>query len=117
MTVPARIQARQSPEQWGEDELLSLPEAASLFWPEGPLSVSSLRVAVRDGVLPVTVVAGKILTTKRAVLSMSICRPIAVANADTAGTGEARFPDDALASAVEEICACRPRTRNPRRHR
>lgn len=116
MTVPARIQARPSPEQWGEDDLLSLPEAASLFWPEGPLSVSSLRVAVRDGVLPVTVVAGKILTTKRAVLSMSVCHPISGKDAETA-IDEPRFPDAAHAVAKDEARLCEPRTRNPRRHR
>ena len=117
MTVPARIQARPSPEQWGEDDLLSLPEAASLFWPEGPLSVSSLRVAVRDGVLPVTVVAGRILTTKRAVLSMSVCRPIAGRNAEPVVADETSFHDAPHVAAADEACASEPPTKSPRRHR
>lgn len=117
MTAPLRVAARPLPEQWGEDELLSLPEAASLFWPEGPLSVSSLRVAVRDGVLPVTIVAGKILTTKRAVLTMSVCRPIVGKDAEAALAVEMIFPDVAAAAATEEVRASGPRTRNPRRHR
>jgi len=76
MTVPARVQARPDPHQWEMDEIMTLPEAADLFWPDGPLTTNSLRVAVRDGVLPVTVVAGKFLTTRRAVMSMSVCRPV-----------------------------------------
>lgn len=81
MPVPGRVQARPDPNQWELDEIMTLPEAASLFWPQGPLTTNSLRIAVRDGVLPVTVVAGKFLTTRRAVLTMSVCRP---ANAGTA---------------------------------
>lgn len=77
MSAPARVQARPDPAAWEMDELMSLPEAAALFWPAGPLTTHSLRVAVRDGALPVSVLAGKILTTRRAVLSLSVCRPIA----------------------------------------
>ena len=62
--VLPRIAARPDPDQWGDDELLTLPEAAALFWPLGPLSVSSLRTAIKDGQLAYTEIAGKFLTTK-----------------------------------------------------
>jgi hypothetical protein len=53
---------------------MTLPEAASLFWPEGPLTTTSLRTAVRDRVLAVAEIAGKLLTTKSAIIRMSSCR-------------------------------------------
>jgi hypothetical protein len=71
---PARILARPNPEDWKEDELMTLPEAAALFWPDGPLTTHSLRVAVRDGVLAVAVVAGRHLTTRRAITAMAECQ-------------------------------------------
>jgi hypothetical protein len=71
--TPPRVAARPDPRDWGEDELLTLPETAALFWPDGPLTTHSLRVAVRDGVLAVAVVAGRYMTTRRAVSEMSKC--------------------------------------------
>ena len=44
-----RISLRPDPASWGDDELMSLAEAARLFWPDGPLTLASLRTAVRDG--------------------------------------------------------------------
>jgi hypothetical protein len=70
----ARVVARPNPDDWKEDELMTLPEAAALFWPDGPLTTHSLRVAVRDGVLAVAVVAGRHLTTRRAITSMADCQ-------------------------------------------
>jgi len=52
---------------------MTLPEAVALFWPDGPLTVRSLRTAIRDRRLPVSVVAGKHLVTKRALAEMSAC--------------------------------------------
>lgn len=75
---PARVAARPDPKDWGEDELMTLPEAAALLWPEGPLTTHSLRVAVRDGVLAVAVVAGRYLTTRKAIAEMSSCRRLGV---------------------------------------
>jgi len=72
--IPPRVAARPSPDQWAEDELLSLPEAAALLWPAGPLSTRSLRTAERDGQLAVVVIAGKMLTTRRALAEMGRCR-------------------------------------------
>jgi hypothetical protein len=37
---PFRIEQRPSPKDWSEDELLTLEEAAALFWPDGPLHIS-----------------------------------------------------------------------------
>jgi hypothetical protein len=56
-----------------------LPEAAALMWPNGPLTVSSLRTAVRDGQLQVVVVAGKILTNRAALRKMGTCGDLAPA--------------------------------------
>lgn len=75
--LPKRIASRPNPEDWKEDELLTLPEAAALLWPEGPLTTHSLRVAVRDGVLAVAVVAGRHLTTRKAIAEMGTCRQLA----------------------------------------
>ena len=69
--IPPRIADRPRPEQWGPDELLTLPEAAALFWPCGPLSTRSLRTAVRDRQLATVTIAGKMLTTKRHLTRMS----------------------------------------------
>lgn len=71
--TPPRVAARPDPTLWGEDELMSLAEAAHLFWPMGPLTERSLRTAVNDGDLPVKIVARKILTNRRAVQEMSKC--------------------------------------------
>jgi hypothetical protein len=58
--TPPRVAARPDPRDWGEDELLTLPETAALFWPDGPLTTHS-------------VVAGRYMTTRRAVSEMSKC--------------------------------------------
>ncbi|WP_271627843.1 hypothetical protein [Bradyrhizobium sp. CCBAU 11445] len=54
---------------------MTLQEAAALFWPSGLLTTTSLRTAVRDRVLDVAEIAGKLLTNKEAIERMSICRP------------------------------------------
>ena len=68
--LPLRVESRPSPDQWGEDELLTLEEATCLFWPDGPLTTTSLRTAQRDGQLAVARIAGKVLTTRGAVETM-----------------------------------------------
>jgi hypothetical protein len=73
--LPKRVGLRPAPDEWQDGELMTLDEAAALFWPLGPLTVTSLRTAVRDGVLDVAEIAGKLLTTKEAIRKMSICRP------------------------------------------
>lgn len=71
--TPPRVARRPDPAQWDLDELMTLPEAVALFWPDGPLTVRSLRTAIRDRRLPVSVVAGKHLVTRRALTEMSAC--------------------------------------------
>jgi len=64
--LPARIASRPLPDQWGREELLTLAEAAWLFWPDGgPITVRTLRTAVRDEALAVTWIAGKISRRRR----------------------------------------------------
>jgi hypothetical protein len=70
-TRPRRIAARPDPSQWGDDELLTFVEAANLLWPQGPLTASSLRTAYRAGELEVTLIARKLLTTKKALREMT----------------------------------------------
>lgn len=68
-----RVLERPAPEQWATDELMTLAEAARLFWPSGPLSEETLRTAVRDGRLPVSAIARKLFTTKRALSALHVC--------------------------------------------
>ncbi|MET4260011.1 hypothetical protein ABIC09_004971 [Bradyrhizobium sp. S3.12.5] len=73
-----RVRARQDPDQWGKSEMMSLAEAAALFFPSGLLTTASLRTAVRDGRLDVVEIAGKILTNKLAIERMCVCGPRAL---------------------------------------
>ncbi len=63
----ARARARPDPSQWSEDEVMTLVEAVAVFFPQGPLTLSSLRTAVASGTLEIAKVAGKDLTTPRAI--------------------------------------------------
>jgi hypothetical protein len=63
----ARTRARPRPEQWGDDEAMTLIEAVTVFFPTGPLTLSSLRTEARERRLAVARVAGKVLTTPRAI--------------------------------------------------
>lgn len=69
----SRVAERPAPWQWDQDELLTLTEAAALFWPAGPITITSLRTAVRDGKLEVAEIAGKLFTSKSAIGRMSRC--------------------------------------------
>jgi len=64
-----RVLERPLPEDWSDDEPMSLMVAAAVFT-KGVLSVNGLRTAVKNKELRVTRAAGKILTTKREVLRM-----------------------------------------------
>jgi hypothetical protein len=46
-TKPRRVAARPDPSMWADDELMTFAEAASLMWPQGPLTASSLRTDAR----------------------------------------------------------------------
>lgn len=105
-SLPARILERPHPHLWGDDELLTLPEAAALFWPQGPLATRSLRTAVRAGQLGTVTIAGKMLTTKRQLARMAECenrrpaRPAEPGQTATEQVAPPRTPtfDDLLAA-------------------
>ncbi len=61
---------RPDPDHWRPTELMTIPEAAALFYPEGPLTVTSLRTARRDGMLATTMVARRVMTTPDAMRAM-----------------------------------------------
>lgn len=66
----SRVKSRPNLSDWADDEAMTLAEAIQLFFPEGPLTLSSLRTAIRTGKLAVAKVAGKDLTTPRAVKAL-----------------------------------------------
>jgi hypothetical protein len=70
-----RVRARPDPALWADDELMTLVEVAALYWPDGPLTETSLRTAVRDGRLPISQIAGKFFVTKTALRSLTVCQP------------------------------------------
>lgn len=69
---PGRALVRPEAADWGHDELMTLAEAAAVFWPKGPLTTTSLRTAVRDGQLATAVIAGKVFTCPRAIREMAV---------------------------------------------
>lgn len=71
-----RVKARPSPQMWQGDELMSLAEAAALYWPDGFLTETSLRTAARDGRLPISQIAGKFFVTRLALRSLTVCEPL-----------------------------------------
>jgi hypothetical protein len=72
--VPARVAERPHPELWAQHELLTFAEAAALFWPDGLLTVSTLRTAAKNGQLAVADVAGRLFTSPAALHQMAACR-------------------------------------------
>lgn len=74
--VPERIRMKPRPEVWGEDELLSLTEAVALYWPDGPISVCSLRHMIHAGQLKVSVIGRRHLVTPRALRALSDCKDL-----------------------------------------
>jgi hypothetical protein len=97
--VPPRIAVRPNPGQWADDELLTLVEAAALFWPTGPLTTTSLCNAIRNRQLAYVAIAGKFLTTKVAIAEMSVCRRGTDASLD--GAGEPAAPANAQELAAD----------------
>ena len=71
--LPPRIAAKPDPAAWSEDSLLTLPEAASLMWPQGPLTTKSLRCAQKAGQLGTVTIAGKVFTNLQALREMTRC--------------------------------------------
>jgi hypothetical protein len=74
-----RVAQRPDPAMWGEDEIMNLGEAARLHWPNRqPVGEGTLRRAVRDGRLAVSILAGKYFVTRRALAALSTCEPLRV---------------------------------------
>lgn len=69
--IPARVRLRPDPAQWSPDELMSLPEAAALFFPSGLLTTASLRTSYKNKQLAVAVIARRHLTTRASVEAMA----------------------------------------------
>lgn len=67
----ARVKRRPKPDEWRGDEPVMLREAVALFFPEGPLTITSFRAAIRRGELGFVKVAGKMFTTPDAVREMT----------------------------------------------
>ncbi|EKS34516.1 hypothetical protein [Afipia broomeae] len=96
-TRPDRVRTRPDPAQWHEDELLTLGEAAALYWPDGPLTETTLRTAARDGRLPISQIAGKFFVTKAALRCLTVCKPLGEAHrspAPVAATGDQGYLAD-----------------------
>ena len=83
-----RLSVRPNPEAWGDDELVSLAEAVGLFFPLGPLTAESLRVARRRGELACVEVCGRTFTTPRAIRAMSTPSLGSVATVEGVGTAD-----------------------------
>jgi hypothetical protein len=71
-----RVALRPDPAQWGEDEIMSLDEAARLHWPSGwPVTSRSLRREARPGGrLAISRLGKRIFVTRRALASLSECK-------------------------------------------
>jgi hypothetical protein len=67
--LPRRIAAKPDPATWGDDDLLTLAEAAALLYP-GLLTESFLRTSYRKQSLEVVLINRKLLTCKRSVREM-----------------------------------------------
>src|SRR5262249_16942123 len=63
----ARVCERPLPEQWDADEAMTIIEAVAVFFPPGPVGLSTIRLGAAGGQLAVASVPGKILTTPRAI--------------------------------------------------
>nr|WP_312990646.1 hypothetical protein [Brevundimonas diminuta] len=58
-----RVSQRPSPSDWADEEPLTLQEAVAVFFPLGPLTISSLRTEIRKGNLRAAKVAGRLYVT------------------------------------------------------
>ena len=94
----SRLTDRPDVADWQDDELVTLAEAAALFFPRGPMTANALRIAFHRGELAGAVVCGRIFTTPRGVGDLSTVRlgpgrPRAT-DAPEAGAGSDRRPPD-----------------------
>ncbi|WP_210161788.1 hypothetical protein [Methylobacterium nodulans] len=79
---------------------MTLAEAVAVFFPHGPMTLSSLRTAYRNGDLAVRHVAGKMLTTPRAIREMTKpCRAAKPSrHASTSASGPAVIPSGSFST-------------------
>lgn len=112
-SAPPRIRERPDPALWGGSELLTLPEAAALWWPSGPLSVKSLRNAIRSGQLGHVRIARKLFVTPDALKEMCRCVPPTSARPEPAPAAPAASasPSPDVAALLREIGLPRGRPR------
>lgn len=73
---PDRVGRRPDPRAWDPDEIMTLPEATALLWPDGVVTVSTLRTAIRDGVLIPVRIGRRVFVTRR--LLAALGRPCGV---------------------------------------
>jgi hypothetical protein len=66
----ARVRRRPDPADWDDEDPLTLDEAVAVFFPDGPLTVSSLRTEIRKGNLRAAKVAGRFFVTPAALRSL-----------------------------------------------
>ncbi len=76
-----RLEARPGPDEWDDDELVTLAEAVELFFPRGPLTIGGLRSAIGRHELPSVNICNRIYTTPGALRRLT--RPVVDAPAAT----------------------------------
>lgn len=65
-----RVHDRPCPTEWDDEEPITLQEAVALFFPMGPLTLSSFRTEIRKGNLRAVKRAGRWFVTPAAVRSL-----------------------------------------------
>jgi hypothetical protein len=113
----ARTRLRPDPEQWLPDETMTLVEAVAVFFPQGPLTLSSLRTAIACGGLAIARVAGKDLTTPAAIRKLvTPCRAAKPSRRDS-GTAPMPTPGSSSTGNGKSAQAAAAKTLTERRKR
>lgn len=68
-----RVRARPSPDDWGDEEVMTLIEFEAVFRERWPLTVAGLRNAINKGRLTASLVSGSYWITPAAVKAMFEC--------------------------------------------
>src|ERR1700682_5980276 len=110
-----RVRLRPEPAQWQDDESMTLIEAVFVFFPHGPLTLSSFRTEIAAGRLEVARVAGKDLTTPRAIRKMvTPCRAVKPSHRDS-GTAPTLTPGSSSIESGKSAQAAAAKTLTARR--
>lgn len=107
---PRRLVKRPRPSDWRDDEPMMLAEAIELLWPDGPLTIASLRTEIRKGRLPASRVAGRLFVTQADL--WRLFRPEAICPKDPPQTGKS---DETRRLAARSEAAPTPQTASARR--